>query len=102
MILAFYTFLAFFFFFFFLYHQKEKYAGDRSLDDLKQFVVKQLGDEAGAPEQADEPQPPVAVLTSENFENAIGQGYTLVKFFAPWYVPFCFQSLCIFFPFASL
>ncbi|XP_064105135.1 thioredoxin domain-containing protein 5-like [Macrobrachium nipponense] len=65
--------------------RKEKYVGDRSLEDMKNFVVGQLGDEANVQKEAeDEPQPPVLVLTSENFENAISQAYTLVKFFAPW------------------
>lgn len=46
-----------------------------------------LGDSADDQQRdAYEPRPPVIVLTSENFENAIEKGYTLVKFFAPWYV----------------
>ncbi|KAG7172585.1 thioredoxin domain-containing protein 5 homolog [Homarus americanus] len=63
----------------------EKYAGDRSHEDLKKFTVRSLGDDAdNQKEDADEPRPPIAILTSENFENAIERGYTLVKFFAPW------------------
>lgn len=64
----------------------EKYTGDRSHEDLKKFAVRLLGDDAGVQQKEDlrEPQPPVTVLTSENFENAIEQGCTLVKFFAPW------------------
>lgn len=65
----------------------EKYSGDRSHGDLKAFVAKMLGDEAGKKkedEDADGPRSPVVVLTTENFENAIEQGYTFVKFFAPW------------------
>lgn len=67
--------------------QMEKYSGDRSHGDLKAFVAKMLGDEAGKQkedEDADGPRSPVVVLTTENFENAIEQGYTFVKFFAPW------------------
>lgn len=67
--------------------QMEKYSGDRSHGDLKAFVAKMLGDEAGKKkedEDADGPRSPVVVLTTENFENAIEQGYTFVKFFAPW------------------
>lgn len=64
----------------------EKYSGDRSHEDLKKFAVGMLSDSASdqQKEDTDEPQPPVIVLTSENFENAIERGYTLVKFFAPW------------------
>nr|XP_045615779.1 thioredoxin domain-containing protein 5 homolog [Procambarus clarkii] len=64
----------------------EKYTGDRSHEDLKEFTVRMLGDDAGTEQKEDtnEPLPPVIVLTSENFENAIEKGYTLVKFFAPW------------------
>lgn len=65
----------------------EKYAGDRSHEDLKKFVVTMMGredQEGGQKEQRDEPQPPVVVLTSENFENAVEKGTSMVKFFAPW------------------
>ncbi|XP_045111657.1 thioredoxin domain-containing protein 5 homolog [Portunus trituberculatus] len=65
----------------------EKYAGDRSHDDLKKFASTMMGKEdqqADQKDQKDEPQPPVVVLTSENFENAIEKGTSMVKFFAPW------------------
>lgn len=73
---------------YYLFLQVEKYAGDRSHEDLKKFVVTMMGredQEGGQKEQRDEPQPPVVVLTSENFENAVEKGTSMVKFFAPWY-----------------
>ena len=68
--------------------QVEKYAGDRSHEDLKKFAVTMLGKEEeqeGQKRLKDDPHTPVVVLTSENFENAIKKGYSMVKFFAPWY-----------------
>ncbi|XP_050712885.1 thioredoxin domain-containing protein 5-like [Eriocheir sinensis] len=66
----------------------KKYAGDRSHDSLKDFAVTLLGQEeeqdGGQKQQKDEPQPPVLILTSENFDNAVQKGYSMVKFFAPW------------------
>ena len=67
----------------------EKYAGDRSHEDLKKFAVTMLGkeeeQEGSQKQHKDEPEAPVVILTSENFENAIEKGYSMVKFFAPWY-----------------
>ncbi|KAG0724573.1 Thioredoxin domain-containing protein 5 [Chionoecetes opilio] len=66
----------------------EKYAGDRSHDDLKKFAEGLLGREeqqqGGERQLRDQPETPVVVLTSENFENAIEKGYSMVKFYAPW------------------
>ncbi len=72
-----------------LYLQVEKYSGDRSHEDLKKFAVTMIGKEeeqdGGQKPLKDDPQTPVVVLTSENFANAIEKGYSMVKFFAPWY-----------------
>lgn len=69
-----------------VFHQVEKYAGDRSHEDMKEFTVRLLGEPAGEQQKQaeNEPQAPVVILTADNFENAIEQGYTFVKFFAPW------------------
>lgn len=73
-----------------MFPQVKKYAGDRSHDSLKEFAVTLLGQEeeqdGGQKQQKDEPQPPVLILTSENFDNAVQKGHSMVKFFAPWYV----------------
>lgn len=77
-----------------LFLQVEKYTGDRSHGDLKKFAVTLLGQDEEQDERlkqhTNEPQPPIVILTSENFENAIQKGYSMVKFFAPWYAKQCF------------
>lgn len=68
----------------------EKYTGARSLDDLKSYVEKMAG--TAAKREAETIKVTGSViegaavlqLNSANFEHAITQGVTFVKFFAPW------------------
>ncbi|GAB0094447.1 Thioredoxin domain-containing protein 5 homolog [Sergentomyia squamirostris] len=66
----------------------EKYSGGRSLEDLKAYVEKMLGDEAQPAKKDDtekeEPTQVTLQLTGDSFEHAIEKGVTFVKFFAPW------------------
>ncbi|XP_022258343.1 thioredoxin domain-containing protein 5-like [Limulus polyphemus] len=67
----------------------EKYQGGRSHEELKSFVtkMKELNHkiDTGNEEKVPDALPsPVVQLTSENFVNAVSQGLSFVKFFAPW------------------
>ncbi|KAE8739622.1 hypothetical protein FOCC_FOCC014887 [Frankliniella occidentalis] len=63
----------------------EKYSGDRSIEDLKSYVSRQLGvDLVEAPEEIPSISNPVVQLSRENFEHVVEKGMTFVKFFAPW------------------
>lgn len=63
----------------------EKYSGDRSIEDLKSYVSRQLGvDLVETPEEVPSISNPVVQLSKENFEHVIEKGLTFVKFFAPW------------------
>ncbi|KAK7483138.1 hypothetical protein BaRGS_00025634 [Batillaria attramentaria] len=69
----------------------EQYQGGRSHEDLKSFVNGKIQDASGSPHGKEEGKIPegddeekVAELTDETFEEAIAEGLTFVKFFAPW------------------
>lgn len=70
----------------------EKYAGLRSLDDLKSYVEKSAGivvKRAAEPEAQQEhikEEEAVLQLTTQSFDHGIEKGVTFVKFFAPWFV----------------
>ncbi|GFX76406.1 thioredoxin domain-containing protein 5 [Trichonephila clavipes] len=69
----------------------EKYQGTRDLDGFKKFITEMkaahtetIEDEEGRiPEPKEEPNL-VVELSRDNFENAIAQGISFVKFFVPW------------------
>ncbi|BES92610.1 unnamed protein product [Nesidiocoris tenuis] len=64
----------------------EKYQGARSAEDLSTYVEDKLGGLGGDEKVEVETPPPSPVLTlnSDNFESAVADGMTFVKFFAPW------------------
>lgn len=65
----------------------DKYHGDRSHDDLKQYVNKMLGSDKDTQEKGDqdkEASGPVGELTGDTFRDGIKSGITFVKFYAPW------------------
>ncbi|GFT11329.1 thioredoxin domain-containing protein 5 homolog [Nephila pilipes] len=69
----------------------EKYQGTRDLDGFKRFITDMKAahketlehEEGRIPDPKDEPNL-VVELSNDNFENAIAQGITFVKFFVPW------------------
>ncbi|RXG59622.1 Thioredoxin domain-containing protein 5, partial [Armadillidium vulgare] len=65
-----------------------KYSGDRSHEDLKRFVVEQLGErrveDDDSEKERERTAPTVVTLTGENIENAISIGTTFIKYYAPW------------------
>ncbi|KAB7507841.1 Thioredoxin domain-containing protein 5 [Armadillidium nasatum] len=65
-----------------------KYSGDRSHEDLKRFVVEQLGERRDEDDDNEKERertaPTVVTLTGENIENAISIGTTFIKYYAPW------------------
>ena len=63
----------------------EKYSGDRSIEDLKSYISRQLGvDLVESLEEVPTISNPVVQLSEENFDHVIDKGVTFVKFFAPW------------------
>ncbi|KAJ8961632.1 hypothetical protein NQ314_005884 [Rhamnusium bicolor] len=65
----------------------DKYQGDRSHEDLKQYVNKMLGSDQENQKQEDQEAGipgPVGELTGDSFKNGIQSGVTFVKFYAPW------------------
>lgn len=74
----------------------EKYAGSRSVEDLKAYVEKMSGAPGGSDNEIktdDEPKKEdaeaddgslVLQYSGLNFENGIAKGVTFIKFFAPW------------------
>lgn len=67
----------------------DKYQGQRTHDDLKDYVNRMLGssEEVSSEESKskEEEQWPVKMLTGSSFASGIENGVTFVKFFAPWY-----------------
>ncbi|XP_063244147.1 thioredoxin domain-containing protein 5 homolog [Bacillus rossius redtenbacheri] len=60
----------------------EKYQGQRTHEELKEFVARMIGDEdADAHVVAEQP---VISYSADNFEHGIAKGITFIKFFAPW------------------
>ncbi|GIY71184.1 thioredoxin domain-containing protein 5 homolog [Caerostris extrusa] len=69
----------------------EKYQGARNLDGFKQFITEmktahknKLDNEEGRIADSKESPNLVVELSQNNFENAISQGVSFVKFFVPW------------------
>lgn len=66
----------------------DKYQGDRSHVDLKQYVNKMLGSEktegATPKEAASDADLPSGEVTGDNFKSTIESGISFVKFYAPW------------------
>nr|CAD7201362.1 unnamed protein product [Timema douglasi] len=62
----------------------EKYQGQRTHEDLKEYVSKMLGSVSEDEEKEEETGSPVLIFSGDNFEHGIAKGVTLVKFFAPW------------------
>ncbi|XP_076437915.1 thioredoxin domain-containing protein 5-like [Babylonia areolata] len=70
----------------------DQYQGSRSHEDLKAFVSRKVSEASGSQEEKvteeeeeeEEKEDLVVDLTDETFEEAISEGVTFVKFFAPW------------------
>ncbi|XP_072390069.1 thioredoxin domain-containing protein 5 homolog [Diabrotica undecimpunctata] len=66
----------------------DKYQGDRSHVDLKQYVNKMLGTEkterASPKPAASDADLPSGEVTGDNFKSTIESGIAFVKFYAPW------------------
>lgn len=70
----------------------EKYQGGRNFEAFKKFITdmkqaneKRIQNEEGRIPDATEDYPDMVVeLVKDNFENAIANGYSFVKFFVPW------------------
>ncbi|OWK13195.1 TXNDC5 [Cervus elaphus hippelaphus] len=78
----------------------DQYKGKRDLDSLREYVESQLqsvgraapepAQPSEAPALAAEPaadQGTVLTLTERNFDDAVAEGITFVKFYAPWRTP---------------
>lgn len=67
--------------------QIDKYAGQRTHEELKAYVEKMLhkdGKVSGNDEETDDGVQSVLTLTGENFKHGIEKGITFIEFFAPW------------------
>ncbi|XP_056632365.1 thioredoxin domain-containing protein 5 homolog [Diorhabda carinulata] len=65
----------------------DKYQGERSHHELKQYVNKMLGTEQHDKQQASEAtesQLPSGEITNDDFKSSIQSGIAFVKFYAPW------------------